>query len=200
MLFDEIEKAHPDVLNVLLQIMEEAELTDARGNVFDFSKAVVILTSNLGTEILHNNEIGFGDKRMSDKNVEGRLRDNLKKILKPELINRFDESIVFSRLKKEDQFRILEILIKDIIGALKLQKIKLVMTQQVKNYLIKEGYSEEYGARSLRRIVERELLDKIAEFLLAHRGRPLLLDATIEEGKITVTGKQVVAKKKKSRK
>lgn len=73
------------------------------------------------------------------------------------------------------------------------------MTQQVKNYLIKEGYSEEYGARSLRRTVERELLDKIAEFLLAHRGRPLLLDATIEDGKIAVIGKQVVAKKKKSR-
>lgn len=200
-LFDEIEKAHPDVLNVLLQIMEEAELTDARGNVFDFSKAVVVLTSNLGTEILHNSEIGFGDKRMSDKNVEGRLRDNLKKILKPELINRFDETIIFSRLKKEDQFKVLEILIKDIVVSLRVQRIKLVVTPQVKNYLVKEGYSEEYGARSLRRTTERSLLDKIAEFLLEHRGRPLELDASVKEGEIVVKGKQVheskVTKKKK---
>ena len=188
-LFDEIEKAHPDVLNILLQIMEEAELTDARGNLFDFSKAVIILTSNLGTEILHVHDIGFGDKRMSDKSAEGRLRVNLKKILKPELINRFDEAIIFNRLHREDQFRVLEILIKEVSSALRAQKIKLSVTQPVKNLLVKEGYSEEYGARALRRTVERELLDKIAEFLLEHRVRPLLVSASVEDNKIAIVGK-----------
>ena len=201
-LFDEIEKAHPDVLNILLQIMEEAELADAKGNIFDFSRAVIILTSNSGTEILHASEIGFGDKVMTDKGTDSRLRLNLKKILKPELINRFDDVIIFHKLRKESQFRVLEILIKEIIATLSAQKIKLVVSNQVKNYLLKTGFSEEYGARAMKRSIEKELLDKIAEFLLKHRTKPLELVADVERGDIVITGKTPVKKKpvKKSKK
>jgi ATP-dependent Clp protease ATP-binding subunit ClpC len=194
-LFDEIEKAHPDVLNILLQIMEEGELTDARGNTFEFSRSVIILTSNLGTEILHNHAIGFGDTNTSDKKADSRLRLNLKKIMKPELLNRFDEVVVFKQLGKESQERILTILIKHYVENLKMQKIKLSISDDAFDYLLKTGYSLEYGARSLRRSVEKHLLDKIAEFLLKHKKRPLSLHADHMRGGILIIEKTASRKK-----
>jgi ATP-dependent Clp protease ATP-binding subunit ClpC len=190
-LFDEIEKAHPDVLNILLQIMEEAELTDARGNTFDFSKSIVILTSNLGTEIIHGNEIGFTEKQLDTKSTEGRLRVNMKKILKPELLNRFDEVIIFNQLKQNDQKRILDLLIDDCTKALKTQRVELKVNKKTKDHLLSTGYSEEYGARALRRTVERELLDPVAEFLLANRSRPLALVTSVENGKIVIQARML---------
>lgn len=189
-LFDEIEKAHPDVLNILLQIMEEGELMDAKGTSFDFSRSVIVLTSNLGTEILHANEIGFEDKRSSDKTVEGRLKNNLKKILKPELINRFDEVIIFRRLVKDDHAKILDLLIKEVLTTLKQQRVVVTLAKEVKEFVLKSGQSEEYGARALRRILEKELLDKIAEFLLMHGKRPLTLCVSIVNGKVHVESKK----------
>ena len=172
-LFDEIEKAHPDVLNILLQIMDEGELSDAKGNTFDFSKAVIILTSNLGTEILQNTGIGFDDKPLSDANVESRLKFNLKKILKAELLNRFDEIIVFKRLSPSSQLKILNLLITEVVETLFEQNVALHVDRAAKKHLLTLGYSQEYGARSLRRTLEKELLDKIAEMLLATKKRPL---------------------------
>ena len=189
-LFDEIEKAHPDVLNILLQIMEEAELTDAKGVTFDFSKAVIILTSNLGTEILHNIEIGFEEKDFSDKKVEARLKNNLKKILKAELLNRFDEIIIFKRLGREEQLKILELLLKEVSNTLKRQNISLTVTKDVREHLLKVGYSKEYGARSLRRTMEKEFLDKIAQFLLQHKKRPLNIQAKFINGAVEVSPKR----------
>lgn len=189
-LFDEIEKAHPDVLNVLLQIMEEGELVDAKGTAYDFSRAVVILTSNLGTEILHNNEIGFEEKTISDKSVEGRLRNNLKKILKPELMNRFDEVIIFKRLQRDNQLRVLELLIREINTTIKAQNITLAVSKEVKEYLLEKGGSLEYGARALRRTLEKELVDSLAEYLLHHEKRPLSLCASISGGDINISAKK----------
>jgi len=190
-LFDEIEKAHPDVLNVLLQIMEEAELTDAKGITFDFSKAVIVLTSNLGTEILHNAEIGFEEKDSSARKVESRLKNNLKKILKPELLNRFDEIIIFKSLGSEEQLKILDILVKEVLNTLKKQDITLLVGKDVKEYLLKIGYSKEYGARALRRTLEKELLDKIAQFLLTHKKRPLSILAKYNGSSIEIVQKRV---------
>jgi ATP-dependent Clp protease ATP-binding subunit ClpC len=190
-LFDEIEKAHPDVLNVLLQIMEEAELTDAKGITFDFSKAVIVLTSNLGTEILHNAEIGFEEKDFSDKKVESRLKNNLKKILKPELLNRFDEILIFKSLGREEQLKILNILVKEVLITIKKQSISLIVEKDVKEYLLKTGYSKEYGARALRRTLEKELLDKIAQFLLTHKKRPLNIIAKYDGVSIEIIQKRL---------
>ena len=164
----------------------EKTALDAKGTAFDFSRAVVILTSNLGTEILHQNEIGFEDKDFSDKKVEGRLRNNLKKILKPELLNRFDESIVFKRLGKEEQLKIVDLLVKEIVSTLKRQNISINISKEVRDHLIKVGYSKEYGARALRRTTEKELLDKIAQFLLTHKKRPLILHARVSGGLVEV--------------
>ncbi len=194
-LFDEIEKAHPDVLNILLQIMEEGELNDARGNTFDFSKSVVVLTSNLGTEILHTTAIGFKEPSLSDKKVDSRLRLNLKKIIKPELLNRFDEVVVFKQLGRESQERILNLLVKSAVENLKLQKIKLTISDDAFEYLLKTGYSQEYGARSLRRSIEKHLLDRVAEFLLKHKKRPLVIHADYMRGSIIIIEKML---KKKS--
>ena len=185
-LFDEIEKAHPDVLNILLQIMEEGELSDARGNVFDFSKAVVILTSNLGTDLIQSAGIGFEEKVLTDDKVEDRLKGNLKKILKPELLNRFDEIIVFKKLNQKAQMDILNLLIYEITKTLKLQNVSLIVNLLTKQYLLKKGYSDEYGARSLRRTVEKELLDKVAEQLLNTKKRPLTLKTQTDSSNLTL--------------
>jgi ATP-dependent Clp protease ATP-binding subunit ClpA len=186
-LFDEIEKAHPDVLNILLQIMDEGELKDAKGNTFDFSKSIIVLTSNLGTEFIHAKGIGFDEKIIDDANLEDRLKANLKRILKPELINRFDELIVFKRLSQEEQLRILDLLITEIIDTLTRQKVSLKMENSVKKLLLKAGYSQEYGARALRRTVEKELLDKVAEVLLEVRKRPLCLQAKARGGHVIIS-------------
>ena len=183
-LFDEIEKAHPEVLNILLQIMEEGELVDAKGQTFDFSKSVVILTSNLGTHILHNKSIGFSDDTKNLKNVEKRLRQNLKQIIKPELINRFDEVIIFNKLNKTNQRKVVNILLKEVKETLSKQGIKLKLNAKVKNYLLLKGYSDEYGARSLRRTIETELLDKVAEKVLQTKGTVQKLEAVIENDTI----------------
>jgi ATP-dependent Clp protease ATP-binding subunit ClpC len=186
-LFDEIEKAHPDVLNILLQIMEEGELSDAKGNTFDFSKSVVILTSNLGTEILRNSGIGFDESKVGDSNVEEMLKGNLKKTLKPELLNRFDEIIVFHRLNEEDERRILNLLVKEIEDNLKLQGMRLLVSEEVKAKLLKVGYSEEYGARGLRRTLEKEMLDKIAEYILSKSPRPTKIKVGLVKDRVVVT-------------
>jgi ATP-dependent Clp protease ATP-binding subunit ClpC len=185
-LFDEIEKAHPDVLNILLQITEEGELVDSKGHTFDFSKSVIVLTSNLGTGIIHNKGIGFDEKILDSANIEKRLKSNLKKILKPELLNRLDEVIVFDRLNKKDQLKVLELLLSEIKETLNSQDIKVRISAKVKKFLLKTGYSDEYGARALRRTVEKELLDKIAEILLDNQARPLKLSTTVKDDAILV--------------
>jgi ATP-dependent Clp protease ATP-binding subunit ClpC len=176
-LFDEIEKAHPDVLNILLQIMEEGELVDAKGQTFDFSQAVVILTSNLGTSIVLGEGIGFAGEDKSDEKVEGRLKTNLRKIMKPELLNRFDEVVVFKQLTKKDQLEVLNLLLDEVNETLKAQKITLKIYSSAKKHLLEKGYSTKHGARALRRTMETILLDKIAEFLLKNPKRPLKIGA-----------------------
>ncbi len=183
-LFDEIEKAHSDVLNILLQVMEEGELSDARGNIFDFSRAVVILTSNLGTGIIQKGEIGFTDGAKSSSKVEKRLRENLKKILKPELLNRFDEIIVFKKLEKPAQMRILDLILDEVKQSLGDQSVDLSVGKKVKAWLLERGYSDEYGARALRRVIESQLLDRIAEMLLKETDRPLRMRAKVSGDKI----------------
>ncbi len=165
-LFDEIEKAHPDVMNILLQIMEEGQLTDMRGDVFDFSKAVIILTSNLGTEASHRRDIGYGGGAKSQKVLEERIMQSVKSVIKPELLNRFDEIVIFRQLEKPDSIKILDLLLKEVYDNLEARGIGFRASPKVRQFLLDKGFSMEFGARALRRTVEKELLDKIAAFLL----------------------------------
>lgn len=185
-LFDEIEKAHPDVLNILLQIMEEGELKDAKGQTFDFSQSVVILTSNAGTDIVHKNTIGFSVGNIEHAELETRLKNNLKKIMKPELINRFDDVIIFRQLEKQDQYKILDLLLKDVKASLVKQDVLINISNDVKDFIINKGYSHEFGARALRRVVETELLDKVADFLLKHPSRPLEIKPKIKDNQLSI--------------
>ena len=185
-LFDEIEKAHPDVLNILLQIMEEGELVDSRGQTFDFSKAVIILTSNLGTEFFHKNQIGLTKDDSSKEKSETKLLDNLKKVMRPELINRFDDLIVFHQLEKESVVQILDKQLKELLSNLKKQKIDLIVSQGVNDRLIELGYSKEYGVRALKRTLEKELINHIADILLENTQRPLKLKAIDKDSKIHI--------------
>jgi len=185
-LFDEIEKAHPDVLNILLQIMDEGELKDAKGNTFDFSKSVIILTSNAGTNIVHMPAIGFIVNDISHVDLESRLKNNLKKIMKPELLNRFDEIIIFKQLNKKDQEEILNLLIEEIRTTLNNQKIALKITKLVKDFILEKGYSKDYGVRALRRVLETELLDVVAEHLLNNSTRPLNIKLNVKDNKIVI--------------
>lgn len=165
-LFDEIEKAHPEVLNILLQIMEEGQLTDMQGVSYSFSKAVVILTSNLGTDSIHKRDIGYGGAVKSGKEIEERVMQSVKSFLKPELVNRFDELVVFGQLTKSDSILILELLLKEVYASLTEKRLKFKASSEVKDFLLAKGFSMEFGARALRRTVEKELLDKIATSLL----------------------------------
>jgi len=193
-LFDEIEKAHPDVLNILLQIMEEGELSDAKGQTFDFSKSVIILTSNIGTEFFHSKQIGLTKDELTKEISNTKLLENLKRVLRPELINRFDEVVTFNQLEKSDIEKILDIRLKELLGILKKQKIDLIISKQVYELLIDKGYAKEYGARALRRIVEKELVNNIAEILLTQTSRPLSLKAVERDGSIQIEVRKTTPK------
>ncbi len=168
-LFDEIEKAHPDVMHMLLQILEEGKLTDSLGRRIDFRNTIIIMTSNIGAEqIVKGGGLGFGanDKNVSFDKTRDRLLEMAKKRFKPEFINRVDDVIVFHRLEKEDLMRIVDLELNKVRERLLLQGLKLNVNDKVIEFLIEKGYEPEYGARPLRRAIERYIEDALAEELL----------------------------------
>lgn len=189
-LFDEVEKAHPEVLNILLQIMDEGQLSDMRGDTYDFSNAVVVLTSNLGTDAIHKRDIGYGGGAKTQREIEDRVAQSVKSFLKPELLNRFDEIVTFRQLEKSDSRSILDILLKEIHASLGEKGIKLKMAFGVRDYLLEKGFSKEFGARSLRRTVEKELLDKLAGYMLENKvgkkPNKKSIKATLKNGEVAI--------------
>lgn len=167
-LFDEIEKAHPDVLHMLLQILEEGKITDSLGRKIDFRNTVIIMTSNVGAELLTKSvSMGFGgdDKSVSAKESD-RLMSVAKKYFKPEFLNRVDDCIVFRKLERADLMNIVQLEVDAAAERLKERNIKLICKDDVLNYLLDKGFEPEYGARPLRRAVERYLEDPLSEELL----------------------------------
>ena len=152
-LFDEIEKAHPDVLNLLLQILDDGRLTDSNGRLVDFKNTIIIMTSNIGSEYILNGE---------DDKVEGELH----KYFKPEFINRIDEIIVFKKLTKNVLYEILDKIVKEIEGRLSDINIKIELDNTAKDYFVNNGYDEFYGARPLNRLVNKELETPLAKLLI----------------------------------
>lgn len=168
-LFDEVEKAHPDVMNMLLQILEEGKLTDSMGRVVDFRNTIILLTSNVGAEMVKK-QTTIGFTTMSDESSYEKMRDKLleesKRIFKPEFLNRLDDVIVFRSLNKDDLVAILDLEISKLGERLKTKKITLNLDDKAKDFLIEKGYDPDYGARPMRRAVERYLEDPLAEELL----------------------------------
>ncbi|PPK80858.1 ATP-dependent Clp protease ATP-binding subunit ClpC [Lacrimispora xylanisolvens] len=171
-LFDEIEKAHPDVFNILLQVLDDGHITDAQGRKIDFKNTVIIMTSNAGAEnIISPKRLGFGavaDEKADYKLMKDRVMEEVKKLFKPEFVNRIDEIIVFHPLNKTHMKDIVTIMMKDIMKRTSEQmSITIEIDEAAKDYLIQKGYDEKYGARPLRRTIQSSLEDKLAEEILS---------------------------------
>ncbi|HOH29089.1 MAG TPA: ATP-dependent Clp protease ATP-binding subunit, partial [Candidatus Hydrogenedentes bacterium] len=178
-LFDEIEKAHPDVFNTLLQVLEEGHLTDSTGRKVDFRNTVIMMTSNVGARrIGKNTSLGF--YRDAEEENYGRMKDRVteeaKKIFNPEFMNRIDEILVFHRLTTADVMKIVEIQVQEVVDRVAEKHIHLELTEQAKEFLVRIGSSEEYGARPLRRAVQQYVEDPLAEILLKSE---MIADTTI---------------------
>ncbi len=160
-LLDEIEKAHPDVFNILLQVLDDGKLTDSQGNTVSFSNTIIIMTSNAGSN-LNTNSIGFG-KQTVDKN---KVIDSLKEVFRPEFLNRVDEIISFDSLTKEQLLQIIDLMLKDTVKALNEKDIKMNITKNAKDYLLDKGTDIKFGARPLRRAIQRYIEDELSEMIL----------------------------------
>jgi ATP-dependent Clp protease ATP-binding subunit ClpC len=166
-LFDEIEKAHPDAFNLLLQVLDDGRLTDGQGHTIDFRNTVVVMTSNVGTSHVRNQPLGFATpSRREQQAVEERVEDELKKTFRPEFLNRIDEIIVFEPLTEANVLQIVDLLVAEIAGRLAEQHISIELTDAAKAWLAREGYDPAYGARPLRRTVQRHVENPLSKKLL----------------------------------
>jgi ATP-dependent Clp protease ATP-binding subunit ClpC len=180
LLLDEIEKAHPDVFNILLQILEEGKLTDAQGRRVDFRNTIVIMTSNIGAgQISKNQGFGFsiGDEQgLSYDEMKSRVMGELKKVFRPELLNRIDEVIVFHKLAKEEIMTIVDLMLRRLREQMAQHDVTIELTAEAKELLVDKGYDPAMGARPLRRAIQRFIEDPLADYVL---GRELDPGSTI---------------------
>ncbi len=180
-LLDEIEKAHPDVFNILLQVLEDGRLTDNKGRVANFKNTIIIMTSNLGSEIIQNKfaQINEGNREEIVMETQADVFDLLKASLRPEFINRIDEVVVFQPLSQADVREIVELQLEGVRDTLAKQDISLAVTPQAMDYLAVEGYSPEYGARPIKRVIQKRVLNELSKQMLLKKvepGRHTVLD------------------------
>lgn len=173
-LFDEIEKAHPDVFNVLLQILDDGRLTDSHGRVVSFKNTVIIMTSNIGADEINKSKLGFGKKIDGKDNGEDeyermkeRQMESLKRAMRPEFINRVDDIVIFRKLNKEEVGKIAKLMIATTLKRLSENNITASVSEAVENYIVEKGYDEEYGARPLKRAVQRYIEDALSEAIIS---------------------------------
>jgi ATP-dependent Clp protease ATP-binding subunit ClpC len=193
-LLDEIEKAHPDVFNILLQILEDGKLTDAQGRKVDFRNTIVIMTSNIGAATISKNQsLGFSigdDTGLSYEEMKDRITGELKKVFRPELLNRIDETIVFHKLTKEEITQIVELLMKRVREQMTLHETSIELTDEAKELLVEKGYDPTMGARPLRRAIQRYVEDPLADFVLGRElgpGSTILISRKEEADEVDIT-------------
>lgn len=197
-LLDEIEKAHPDVFNILLQVLDDGVLTDGKGRRVDFKNTIIIMSSNLGATALRDEkEVGFGaaDRKFDHNSMESKIREEMKKHFRPEFLNRIDESIVFHALEKEQLREITRLLTNDLIKQLAEKNIDLRITSAALDVIAEEGYNPEYGARPLRRAIQNLIEDRLSDEII---GGTIKADDKItigaSQGEITLRHRQNSAK------
>ncbi len=187
-LFDEIEKAHPDVMNMLLQILEDGHLTDSLGRKVDFRNCVIIMTSNIGAEAIRKaTGLGFAPTKEehSYEEMKGKLLDESKRVFKPEFMNRLDDLIVFRNLNKDDMGKIVQIEVSKVKSRMKYKDVEITLTPAATEFLIEKGYDPQFGARPLRRAVEKYLQDPLAEEILRGSIKPSeTVEVTVADGKL----------------
>ena len=193
-LFDEVEKAHPDVFNLMLQIFEDGRLTDSKGRIIDFKNTLLIMTSNIGSKVIEKGGGGLGFELSEDQSdshynrIKSLVNEELKQYFRPEFLNRLDEIIVFRQLTKDEVAQIAEIMLKEVFERISIKGIQLEVTDRFKSRLIDEGFNPSYGARPLRRAVMRLLEDSLAEEVLSEKvkaGDTAVVDVG-EDGKVKV--------------
>ena len=198
-LLDEIEKAHPDVFNILLQVLDDGHLTDSKGRKVDFRNTILIMTSNLGATALRDEKsVGFGAKTVQHDHaaMEKRIREELKNAFRPELLNRIDEIIVFHKLTKPELRQIVQLMTKDIKTRLAELNIELKFTSGVIDLIAEEGFDPEYGARPIRRAIQKKIEDPLSEALLSGEirfGQKVTIGS--QKGKVTIKETKVAPKK-----
>jgi ATP-dependent Clp protease ATP-binding subunit ClpC len=193
--FDEIEKAHPEAHNMLLQIMEEGHLSDAKGRKVDFRNAIIVMTSNIGADMIKRQSIGFklqkdenSDEKEAHEDMRKKLMEALKRVFRPEFMNRLDGVVVFHNLSKEDIHKIVSLEISKVAERLVEHHIKLTASPAAVDQLAKDGYDPDMGARPLRRVIQQKVEDNLSDALLAHEfndGDAILIDVN-EDGDITL--------------
>jgi ATP-dependent Clp protease ATP-binding subunit ClpB len=183
-LFDEVEKAHPDVFNILLQVLDDGRLTDGHGRTVDFKNVVLIMTSNLGAEVLANQPEGEDSEA-----VRGDMMEVVKASFRPEFLNRIDEVLLFHRLSRPHMTGIVEIQLRQLIGMLEDRKITLDIDEAAKTWLADKGYDPVYGARPLRRVIQQELQNDLATMVLAGRiADGDTVRVSVGDGALTING------------
>ena len=183
-LLDEVEKAHPDVFNLLLQVLDDGRLTDGQGRTVDFRNTVVIMTSNIGSEFLasRSGALGFSvaaDGGYAEDDLRNRVMGKLRESMRPEFINRIDEIVLFRKLERGQLRSIVSLLLQDTAFRLAAQGMVLSVSEAATDWLAEHGYEPEYGARPLRRLIQREVDDRIAELVVdgsAHEGDTVRID------------------------
>jgi len=197
-LLDEIEKAHPEVFNILLQVLEDGRLTDSKGRVVDFRNTLIIMTSNVGAEtIKKNGTLGFtatSDEERDYNDMKDKVMGELKRTFRPEFLNRIDEIIVFHSLNEEHIGRIVSLMADELAKRLKEQDIEFTLSEEAKKFLAKEGYDPQYGARPLRRAIQKHIEDRLSEELLKGsiaKGDKVLID--VRDGQLVVEKQHGVA-------
>ena len=183
-LLDEIEKAHPDVFNILLQVLDDGKLTDSQGNTVSFQNTIIIMTSNAGSN-LNNNSIGFAKQTVDTNKIE----ENLKQVFRPEFLNRIDEIIVFDSLTKPELMQIVDLMLKDTKKALADKNMTLTISEDAKNFILEKGTNLKFGARPLRRAIQRYIEDEISEMILrgtVHEGQNIIINFENDQLKFDV--------------
>ncbi len=196
-LFDEIEKAHPDVFNIMLQILDDGRLTDSKGRHINFKNTIIIMTSNVGASMITStSKLGFtvADDAAKDKyeKLKDTVMEEMKKAFRPEFLNRIDDIIVFAHLSKPEIREIVDLMFNDLFKRLEAQNLQIEVTDEVKDYLAEDGYSEAYGARPLRRLIQKKIEDGLAEEILAGQysaGQKIILK--LEDKKIIFVSENV---------
>ena len=195
-LFDEIEKAHPDVFNIMLQILDDGRLTDSKGRLISFKNTIIIMTSNVGASMITSTQkLGFSvagdEKKDKYEKLKDTVMEELKKAFRPEFLNRIDDIIVFAHLSKEEIREIVDLMLKDLFKRLDERELTIEVGDDVKDYLAKEGYSEAYGARPLRRVIQKKIEDVLAEEILTGNYKPKdTLVMSMEDDKIKISKKE----------
>ena len=183
-LLDEIEKAHQDVFNILLQILDDGRVADSHGRLVNFENTIIIMTSNAGSDAKN---VNYGFNKTETENIKNNVDAALKNIFRPEFLNRIDETVVFNKLSKEALIKIVDLMIFELAGELFAKDIIFTVSDDVKEHILKIGYDEKYGARPLRRTIEKEIQNKIAELIIkGELKQHSTIKAVLNEGKIEI--------------